>query len=113
MAYDEELTSRFRSALGELERIREERMMGGVCFMVNGHMVGGADRQKDGTGRFMFRVGKENQAEALQRPGATVMEMGGRRMGGLIFVEAEGCGDEALKGWVELALSFVHTLPPK
>ncbi len=113
MAYDEDLTSRFRHALNGLDDVEEKRMMGGVCFMVNGNMLGGADRQKDGSRRFMFRVGKENQADALKRPGAEVMEMGGRRMGGFIFVDAETCDDSALKSWIDLALIYVAALPAK
>ena len=113
MAYDEDLTNRFRQALGGLSGVEEKRMMGGVCFMVNGNMVGGADRQKDGKRRFMFRVGKDSQAEALKRPGACVMEMGGRRMGGFIFVDAEDTDDKALKAWIDLALIYVAALPAK
>jgi len=113
MAYDEDLTTRFRQTLNGLDDVEEKRMMGGVCFMVNGNMLGGADRQKDGSRRFMFRVGKENQAEALKRPGAKIMEMGGRRMGGFVFVDAEQCDDQALKSWVDLALIFVAALPAK
>ncbi len=88
-------------------------MMGGVCFMINGNMLGGADRQKDGSGRFMFRVGKDNEAEALSRPGAIPLEMGGQKMGGMVFVGEDACGQKELKDWVTLALSFVNTLPPK
>lgn len=113
MAYDEHLTNRFRLALEKLERVSERRMMGGVCFMVNGNMLGGADRQKDGKRRFMFRIGKDNQAKALERPGAEIMEMGGKRMGGFCFVDAESCDDQALKSWIELALPFVQKLPSK
>lgn len=113
MAYDEDLTNRFRAALEGHVGISEKRMMGGVCFLLNGNMIGGADRQKDGTGRFMFRVGKENEAEALTRPGARVMEQGGRRMGGLIFVDEDDCSDAALMDWIALALSFVGLLPAK
>ncbi len=113
MAYDEELTSRFREALGGLPGVSEKKMMGGVCFLLDGNMVGGADRTKAGEGRFMFRVGKDNQEEALGREGAQAMEQGGRRMTGLVFVSEEACDDDALKDWVSLALSFVTTLPPK
>ena len=113
MAYDEELSNRFRLALHGVDGVSEKRMMGGVCFLVNGNMVGGADRQKDGQRRFMFRVGKDNAAKALARPGAEIMEMGGRRMRGIFFVDAEACDDEALKDWITLALSFVATLPAK
>lgn len=52
-------------------------------------MLGGVDRTKAGTDRFMFRVGKDNEAEALRRPGAMIVDMGGRRLGGLVFVDAE------------------------
>ena len=113
MAYDELLTQRFRDAIDLAEGISEKRMMGGVCLMLNGNMIGGADRTKDGTGRFMFRVGKEKQAEALTRPGAQVVEMGGRVMGGMVFVDEGDCDDTALKSWVALALSFTQMLPPK
>ena len=113
MAHDEELAGRFRSLLEGMAGISEKRMMGGICFMLDGNMIGGADRTNDGTGRFMFRVGKDNEAEALTRSGAEVIEMGGRRMSGMIFVDEEACDDTALKEWVSLALGFVTTLPPK
>ncbi len=113
MAYDEHLAARFRKALDGLDGISEKKMMGGICFFLNGNMIGGADRTKAGEGRFMFRVGKENEAEALARAGARVMEHGGRRMSGLIFVAEEACGPDALKAWVALALDFVSTLPAK
>ena len=60
----------------------------------------------------MFRVGKNNEAEALSRPGAIPVEKSGRRMGGLVFVGEAACDGDALKNWVALAHSFVGTLPP-
>ncbi|PCI60186.1 MAG: RNA methyltransferase [Kordiimonadales bacterium] len=113
MAYDEELTAMFREALDGIMDVSEKRMMGGICFMMSGNMIGGADRTKDGERRFMFRVGKDNEAEALARPGATILEMGGKRLGGMVFVDEEYCDEAALADWVMLALSFVSTLPPK
>ena len=112
MAYDELLAARLRDAIGK-RSVTEKRMMGGACFMVDGNMLGGADRQKDGAGRFMFCVGKDNEAEALSRPGAIPLEQGGRRMGGMVFVDEAACDDNALKNWITLALSFVDALPPK
>lgn len=113
MAFDELLSMKFRDALGDRAGVSEKRMMGGVCFLLDGNMIGGVDRTKSGSGRFMFRVGKDNEAEALLRPGATIVEQGGRRMGGLIFVEEQACDAAALEEWIALALSFVRTLPPK
>lgn len=113
MAIDDALTQRFRDAVAGLDGLSEKRMMGGVCFLIDGNMLGGADRTKAGDGRFMFRVGKAHEAEALSRDGATIMEQGGRRMGGLVFVSEEACDQSSLRDWVTLALSFVATLPAK
>lgn len=113
MAIDEELTQRFRDALEGLPGVSEVKMMGGVCFMLDGNMIGGAQKEKSGRRRFLFRVGKEQRDAALQKPGAQEMEMRGRPMAGFIFVEADECEDEAMRDWVSMALAFVTTLPPK
>ena len=117
MAVDEVLAERFRNGLvrcGDFSgRLEEKRMMGGLCFMLDGAMLGGVDRTKDGMRRFMFRVGKENEAKAVKFSGAEPMIQGGRRMGGLFFVQEQHCGEDALVDWLSLAIGFVETLPPK
>jgi len=113
MAYDEATAERFRKILGPMDGLSEKRMMGGVCFMLNGNMIGGADRPKDGATRFMFRIGKENREKGNAMPLAQPMEMNGRKMGGFFFVEADGCDDVLLRRWIDLALSFVEGLPTK
>lgn len=113
MAAEIEAVVQLRAALAGTPALTEKRMMGGTCFLMNGHMVCGADRGPSGFGRFMFRVGKANDAAALARPGASPVEMGGRRMGGFIFVAAEAAGADTLPEWVALARSYVETLPPK
>jgi TfoX/Sxy family transcriptional regulator of competence genes len=113
MAYDEALAQRLRDGLARVRGVSEKRMMGGLCVLVNGNMLGGVDRAKNGRDRFMFRVGKDNEAEALTRPGATIVDMGGKRLGGLVFVDADACDNNALKKWLALALGFVGKLPGK
>lgn len=113
MAYDEDLTDRFRTALAGRGPFSEKRMMGGACFLVNGNMIGGADRSKAGERRFMFRVGKENAAKAGNLPGAEPMRQGGRTMGGMFFVSEAECNDETMAAWLDLALDFASGLPPK
>tara|TARA_R110002124_G_scaffold265401_1_gene432125 strand:- start:1331 stop:1678 length:348 start_codon:yes stop_codon:yes gene_type:complete len=113
MAYDEQLTHRFRCAVEGMAGISEKPMMGAVCFFLDGNMLGCASRQKSGEGRFLFRVGKDNQAEALRQPAARMMDQGGRPMRGFVYVEEEACDADALKQWIGLALSFVATLPAK
>ena len=113
MAYDEELAQRFRDALGETENITEKRMMGGVCFLLNGNMVGGADKSKTGQRRFMFRVGKDNDAAACILPGAQPMVQGGREMRGFFLVDERDCAPKQMYWWIKLALDNAAALPPK
>ena len=116
MAYDEELTQRFRDAMVEVDPkylVTEKSMMGGVCLFVDGKMLGGADRTSEGEPRFMFRVGKEREDQALKWPGVIPVVLGKRRMGGMVFVEADQCSDQQLVDWVGLALEFVGELPAK
>jgi hypothetical protein len=87
----------------------EIRMFGGVCFTLNGNMHCCAMR--DGNG--LFRVGPEQEAQALALE-ARLMVHGGRMMKGFVIVAADQLGEEkALKDWVALAAGFVETLPPK
>lgn len=114
MAVDDKLNRRFSDAIGKKIVLVEKRMMGGLCFMLDGNMVGGADRDaKTGYGRFMLRVGKENEKTALGFQHTSVVEQGGRRMGGMIFVDADKCSDQDLQALAELARTFVSSLPAK
>ncbi len=113
MAHDELLSMRFRDALPPRKGYTEKKMMGALCFMLNGNMIGGADRTKDGQGRFLFRIGKDNYENALERKGARPMIMGGRTMSGFVFVDEKDCKAKALSDWIHLALAFVETLPKK
>ena len=108
MAVDEDLAERMRAALAGTGAVREVRMFGGLCFMLNGNMVAGTS-----TRGLMVRVGKERQADALVRPGAKRMEMTGRPMEGYIFVDPPPSDDRSLQDWLALAVAFVKTLPPK
>jgi TfoX/Sxy family transcriptional regulator of competence genes len=108
MAVDEELAQHMRIALAEAGSIREVRMFGGLCFMLNGNMVAGTSKRG-----LMVRVGKEQQADALARPGAKRMEMTGRPMEGYVFVDPPPSDSRSLQDWLALAVGFVKTLPPK
>jgi TfoX/Sxy family transcriptional regulator of competence genes len=73
MAFDEGLAERIRAALADVGAVREVRMFGGLCFMLNGNMVAGASKRG-----LLVRVGKDQHARAVARPGARPMEMSGR-----------------------------------
>ena len=108
MAVDEDLAERMRAALAGTGAIREVRMFGGLCFMLNGNMVAGTSKRG-----LLVRVGKDRQSDALGRPGAKLMEMGGRSMEGYIFVDPPPRDERALQDWLELAVAFVNSLPAK
>lgn len=108
MAIDQDLAERVRRVLCRTAAVREVKMFGGLCFMVNGNMVAGTSKRG-----LLVRVGKDRHAEALARPGARPMEMSGRPMEGYIFVDPPPRDDRALRDWLELATAFVTTLPPK
>ncbi len=97
-----------RSALGSRTGISEKKMFGGVCFLLNGNMLCGT-----GEDRFMFRVGKEQEAEAMARPGAAPMDFTGRKMGGFVYVDVDAAQEASLESWIDLAARFVGSLPPK
>jgi len=108
MAVDENLAERMRVALAGTGALREVRMFGGLCFMLNGNMVAGTSKRG-----LLVRVGKDQQANALTRPGAKCMEMTGRPMEGYVFVDPPPSDDQSLRDWLDLAVAFVKTLPPK
>jgi hypothetical protein len=63
--------------------------------------------------RFMFRVGKGLEAEALARPGASPMDITGRPMRGFVWVRAEEAEGKGLRAWIDLASRYVGALPAK
>lgn len=109
MPYDEGLAERIRAIVEDDPRITEKKMFGGLTFLVDGKMSVGINRDE-----LMVRVGSEAFEEALSRPHARAMDFTGRPMRGFVQVGAEGFEeDEALSGWVELAIAYAETQPGK
>ena len=61
MAYDPGHAEQMSDALVGTSGITEKKMFGGLCFMLNGHMVCGVHK-----GGGMARIGKIREAEALE-----------------------------------------------
>ncbi len=109
MAYDEDLADRIRDALAPGDRVEERKMFGGLCFMLDRHMVVGVVGDE-----LMARVGADGEDDALAQPHARPMDFTGRPMTGFVFVAAEGVStDKAVEEWVARASALVATLPPK
>lgn len=106
----EELSDRVRRILSAELPVREQKMFGGRCFMLNGNMLVCPTK----SGNLLVRTGPDRLSEALERPGAVQMTMQGRTMNGFVEVSADAIeDDEILAQWVALAQAFVATLPPK
>lgn len=109
MAYDTHAADGIRVLL-EGQRIVEKRMMGGLVFMVGGHMCVAAS----GRGGILVRVGPEMQARVLKEPHVKPMIMAGRIANGFVRVMPEGYRTAAsLRKWMKRGLDYVTTLPPK
>lgn len=109
MAYDEGLADRIRDVLAGRDGVREQKMFGGIAFMVDGHMTVGIVNDE-----LMVRVGAEGEDDALAQPHARVMDFTGRPMTGFVQVAAAGVATESdVRAWVHRAFAFTATLPPK
>lgn len=106
----EDLADRIRALLPPEEVVREQKMFGAIAFMLNGNML--VAPMKDGA--LLVRVGKDSMDKALALPGAGVMDMGGKSMGGFVTVSGDAVEDDfALGEWIDRARAFVKTLPAK
>jgi TfoX/Sxy family transcriptional regulator of competence genes len=109
MAYDEQLAERIRGALRGRDGVTEQKMFGGIAFMVNGNMAVGITHDE-----LMVRVGHDGQDEAAAQPHARVMTMGTRPMRGMIGVGPAGVESDAdLQRWVDAGVNTAAALPPK
>ena len=108
MTYDEALAERVRAVLQGTDVVREQKMFGGLAFMLAGHMFCGV--MKD---TLMLRLGPEGAERALAHPHVRPMDFTGRPMKGMVFVEPDGLRGAALRRWVEAAAALARALPPK
>ena len=108
MPYDPQLAERMRRALQSRDGVVEKKMFGGYCWMLHGNMLCGVE-----VGRFMFRVGPAQEADALSRPGARPMDITGKPMKGFVWVDSAATTGVSLDSWIDLAARYVGSLPPK
>jgi TfoX/Sxy family transcriptional regulator of competence genes len=110
MAYDEDLAERIRELLAGESGVTEQRMFGGLAFLVGGNMAVAAS----GQGGLMVRVDPEQGDKLVSTTSARMMEMRGREMAGWLRVDA---GDvrtkRQLEKWVKLGTAYCRSLPAK
>ena len=110
MAYDEALADRIRELLAGEPDVTEQKMFGGLGFMIGGNMAVAAS----GQGGLLVRVDPDETDALVEQPLASRMEMRGRPMDGWLRVDAEGVGgDDELEPWVRRGAGYARSLPPK
>ena len=109
MAYDEELADRVRALFAGRSGVREQKMFGGLCFMLNGNMACGILGSE-----LVVRVGRENLDDALSQPHSRPFDMTGRPIRSFVYVAAHGLAtDEGLAEWAGQCIAYAESLPPK
>ena len=110
MAYDEQLASRIRDHVAGTSGLTEQRMFGGLAFLVGGNMAVAAS----GQGGLLVRVDPAQSDELVTSTPARPMEMRGREMAGWLRVDgADVAGEAELGGWVERGVAYASSLPAK
>ena len=110
VAYDEHLAERVRELVAVHAGLTEQRMFGGLAFLIGGHM----SVSVSGAGGLLVRVDPEQTQALLAEPHAGPMVMRGREMEGWLRVDAKGVRDKrALEKWVRRGVGYAQSLPPK
>jgi hypothetical protein len=110
VAYDEELAARIRELVADQPGLTEQKMFGGVAFLIGGNMAIAAS----GQGGLLARVDPAESDELLARSSACPFEMRGRQMPGWLRMDTEHlqvAGE--LEAWVERGIAYARSLPPK
>ena len=110
MAFDEDLADRIRELISAEPGVTEQRMFGGLAFLIAGNISVAAS----GQGGLMVRVEPEDTEALIARPHARPFEMRGREMKGWLRVDTEGVRTKRqLEPWVERGVAYARSLPPK
>jgi TfoX/Sxy family transcriptional regulator of competence genes len=110
VAYDEELADRIRGLVAGEPELTEQKMFGGLAFLIGGNMAVAASSE----GGALVRVDPEQSDTLVETTNARLMEMRGRSMRGWLRVDPEDLRTEAeLAKWVELGTAYARSLPAK
>jgi TfoX/Sxy family transcriptional regulator of competence genes len=110
VAYDEELAERIRQLIAGEPDLSEQKMFGGLAFLIGGNMAIAAS----GQGGVLVRVDSAESDTLVATTSARLMEMRGREMKGWLRVDLDEVRTESeLARWVELGTSYARSLPAK
>jgi TfoX/Sxy family transcriptional regulator of competence genes len=110
MAFDEELAHRLRELLHPETGLSEQRMFGGLAFLINGNMAVSAS----GQGGLLLRVDPGETEQLCRNAHAHPFVMRGREMDGWLRVDEEGIRTKRqLERWARIGVTYARSLPSK
>jgi TfoX/Sxy family transcriptional regulator of competence genes len=110
VSYDEDLAARIRELVQGEGGLTEQKMFGGIAFLIGGNMAVSAS----GQGGLLVRVDPAVSDELVATTPARLMEMRGRPMRGWLRVDTEHVRTEReLANWVTMGTTYAHSLPAK
>jgi len=109
VAFDEGLAERVREGLANRTGVTEQKMFGGIGFMLGGNMCLGVHGSE-----LIVRPGAAAFDTAIKKPHARQMTMGKMTAKGMLFVGAAGVKSKKdLDAWIKLAADHAASLPAK
>jgi TfoX/Sxy family transcriptional regulator of competence genes len=110
VAYDEELADRIREIVATERGVTEQRMFGGLAFLIKGNMAVAAS----GQGGLLLRVDQAEGARLVSRSAAEPMVMRGREMNGWLRIDDTALRTRGqLERWVTRGVEYARSLPAK
>ena len=110
MAYDEELADRIRALVADESDLTEQRMFGGLAFLIGGNMAVAAS----GQGGMMVRVDPAESDTIVAKTDARPMVMRGKPMQGWLRIDSKSLATKRqLNRWVTLGTTYARSLPAK
>jgi len=90
--------------------LTEQKMFGGLAFLIGGNMAVAAS----GQGGLMVRVDPADGESLVAKTPARPMEMRGRSMNGWLRVDSDDVLQKRqLSKWVDMGVSYAKSLPRK
>jgi TfoX/Sxy family transcriptional regulator of competence genes len=110
VAYDEDLANRIRELVGLEEGVTEQKMFGGLAFLVGGNMAISAS----GQGGILVRVDPAQSDKLVAATTAEPAIMRGREMAGWLRVaDTDLKTRRQLEKWVKVGVGHARSLPTK
>jgi TfoX/Sxy family transcriptional regulator of competence genes len=110
MAYDEGLADRIRELVASEPDLTEQKMFGGLAFLIGGNMAIAAS----GQGGILVRVDPDESDRLVSTTKARVMEMRGREMRGWLRLDLDDVSTKReLAKWAKLGTTYARSLPAK